>query len=90
MRDICSVWSRDVQSVNGTRERFSLNGGDWNIGISPGVFFVMVPVTVLYVNAIVERRCGQVQVMNIVVFAQYGLVMNPTPPWSLRDVAPET
>ena len=43
-------------------------------------FFVIVPVTVLFVIAIVERRCGQVQVMNIVIFALYGLVMNPTPP----------
>ena len=33
-----------------------------------------------------ERRCEQVPVMNIEKFALYGLVMNLTPPWSLRDV----
>ena len=52
--------------------------------------FCDVPVTVLYVIAILERRCEQVPVMNIDIFALYGLVMNPTPPWSLRDVASET
>ena len=90
MRDFCIVRSRDVQSVNGTRERFSSNGGEWNIGIFPGVFFVTVSVTVLYVIDLLVRRRVQVPVTNIDIFALYGLVMNPTPPWSLRDVASET
>ena len=60
--------------------------GGWNGGISPGVFSVTVQVSVLYVIFILVRRCEQDPVMNIVLCALYGLVMNPTPPWSLRDV----
>ena len=90
MREICSVWSRDVNIFTWTCERFSKTDGGWNGGISPGVFSVTVQVSVLYVIVILERRCEQVPVMNIEKFALYGLVMNLTPPWSLRDVASET
>ena len=90
MREICSVWSRDVNIFTWTCERFSKTDGGWNGGISPGVFSVTVQVSVLYVIVILERRCEQVPVMNIDIFALYGLVMNLTPPWSLRDVASET
>ena len=86
MREICSVWSRDVYIFTWTCERFSKTDGGWNGGISPGVFSATVQVSVLYVIFILVRRCEQVPVMNIFLCALYGLVMNPTPPWSLRDV----
>ena len=71
--------------VTWTCERFSKTDGGWNGGISPGVFSVTVQVSVLYVIFFLERRCEEVPVMNIDIFALYGLVMNLTPPWSLRD-----
>ena len=45
------------------------------------------PTCLFFCNVASNRRlvAEQVPVTNIAIFVLYGLVMNPTPPWSLRD-----